>query len=63
MVGPIAKVLLAKEIKKMGYSKNNFPEDRLQELIEKFAKGVDKSRRRQFIDNLQDLIYEYRRKK
>lgn len=62
MVGPIAKVLLAKEIKKMGYSKSNFPEDQLQELIEKLTKGVDKSRRQQFIDNLQDLIYEYRRK-
>jgi len=63
MVGPIAKVLLTKEIKKMGYSKSNFPEDQLQELIKELTKGVDKSRRQQFIDNLHDLIYDFRRKK
>ncbi len=63
MVGPIAKVLLTKEIKKMGYSKSHFPEDQLQELIKKLTLGVDKSRRQQFIDNLQDLIYDFRRKK
>lgn len=60
MVGPIAKVLLSRELKKMGYSVGNYPEDRLRQLTEKLASKVDASRRQKFIDNVQDLIYDSR---
>ena len=61
MVGPIAKVLLSKEVKKMGYSIGNYPEDRIRKLIENLSTRVDESRRQQFIDKTQDLIYDSRR--
>jgi len=61
MVGPIAKVLLSKELKKMGYSIGNYPEDRIRKLIENLSTRVDESRRQQFIDKTQDLIYDSRR--
>jgi serine/threonine protein kinase len=63
MIGPIAKVVLSKECKKMGYSRGNFPGDELLELVKMLTQRVEESRREQFSDNVQDIIYEFRSKK
>ena len=63
VIGPIAKVVLSKEMKKLGYSKNNFPDEEVSALIKKLSERMDASKRQEFTDNVQDVIYEYRRKK
>jgi serine/threonine protein kinase len=62
LIGPIAKVVLSRECKKMGYSRGNFPGDRLLELVGQLGKQIDESRREQFGDNVQDIIYKSRGK-
>lgn len=62
IIGPIAKVVLSKECKKMGYSRGNFPEDQLLELVQQLTRQIDKSKREQFSDNVQDIIYKFRGK-
>ena len=63
VIGPIAKVVLSKAIKKLGYSSDNFPDKKVSALIKALSERVDASKRQRFIDNVQDVIYEYRRKK
>lgn len=62
IVGPIAKVLMAREIKKMGFSSSVFPEDRLSDLAKILTQRIDADRRRDFVDAVQDVIYEHRSK-
>jgi hypothetical protein len=62
IIGPIARVILSKECKKMGYSRGNFPEDLLLELVEQLTQRIDETKREQFSDNAQDVIYEFRSK-
>jgi hypothetical protein len=63
MIGPIAKVVLAKECKRMGYSRGNFPDDQLLSLIQQLKEHVEESKQEQFNDKVQDTIYDFRRKK
>ncbi len=38
--GPIAKYVLKAEIRRMGYSRNNFPKDKLPELARRVIKAA-----------------------
>jgi hypothetical protein len=62
MIGPIAKVVLSKECKRMGYSKSNFPDNQLSLLIQKLAEHVEESKQERFNDNVQNTIYDSRSK-
>jgi len=62
-IGPIAKVVISKECKKIGYLKNNFPADRLPDLIKQLPVLVDEGRREQFNNVLQEIIYDFRSQK
>lgn len=62
-IGPIAKVVISKEAKKIGFSKKRFPMDKANTLIENLAHKVSESKREAFKEKVQDLIYEYRSKK
>jgi hypothetical protein len=62
MIGPIAKVVLAKECKRMGYSRGNFPDHQLLSLIRQLKEHVEESKQEQFNDKVQDTIYDFRRK-
>jgi hypothetical protein len=62
MIGPIAKVVLAKECKRMGYSRGNFPDDQLSLLIQQLAEHVEESKQERFNDKVQDTIYDFRSK-
>lgn len=59
-IGPIAKVVLSKECKKMGYSRGKFPDEKLLELLKHVATRVDESKQKSFLDNSQDIIYDFR---
>ncbi|MCP5050680.1 MAG: protein kinase [bacterium] len=61
-IGPIAKVVLSKECKKIGYSRGNFPEEKLMDLVKEISNRVDESKRQDFLDKIQDVIYEFRSK-
>jgi serine/threonine protein kinase len=63
LVGPIAKVVLSKQCKKMGYSRGRFPNEKLIDLVKTVAANVEESKQNEFIDNVQDIIYDYRSKK
>lgn len=63
MIGPIAKVVLAKECKRLGYSRGNFPNDQLSSLIRQLKEHVEESKQEQFNDKVQDTIYDFRSKK
>ncbi|UCH98327.1 MAG: protein kinase [Candidatus Aminicenantes bacterium] len=63
MIGPIAKVVLSKECKQLGYSRGNFPDDQMSSLIQKLTKHVEDSKQEQFNHRVQDTIYDYRSKK
>jgi hypothetical protein len=62
MIGPIAKVVLSKECKRMGYSRGNFPDDQLSSLIQQLMEHVEESKQEQFNDKVQDTIYDFRSK-
>jgi hypothetical protein len=61
MIGPIAKVVLAKECKRLGYSRGNFPDDQLLSLIKQLKEHVEESKQEQFNDKVQDTIFDFRR--
>jgi serine/threonine protein kinase len=61
-IGPIAKVVLSKDCKRMGYTRGKFPQDRLLELIKHLSQHVDESKQQLFSDNVQDIIYDFRSK-
>lgn len=61
IIGPIAKVVLAKECKRLGYSRGNFPDDQLLSLVKQLKEHVEESKQEQFNDNAQDTIYDFRR--
>jgi hypothetical protein len=63
MIGPIAKVVLTKECKRLGYSRASFPDDKLSPLIKQLKEHVEESKQEQFNDKVQDTIYDFRRKK
>jgi serine/threonine protein kinase len=62
-IGPIAGIVLKKEIKKMGFSKDFFPSERVLELVEQLANQVEQAKRKEFFEKTQDQIFERRRKK
>jgi hypothetical protein len=62
IIGPIAKVVLSKECKRMGYSRGNFPDDQLSSLIQQLTEHVEESKQKQFNDKVQDTIYDFRSK-
>lgn len=59
-IGPIAKVILSKECKKFGYSRAQFPGEKLQDLVKSVATRVDQSKQKSFTDNAQDIIFEFK---
>jgi serine/threonine protein kinase/CheY-like chemotaxis protein len=63
MIGPIAKVVLTKECKRLGYSRGNFPDDQLLLLIQQLKEHVGEPKQEQFNDKAQDTIYDFRSKK
>ncbi len=62
MIGPIAKVVLTKECKRLGYSRGNFPDDKLSPLIKQLMEHVEESKQEQFNDKVQDTIFDFRSK-
>jgi serine/threonine protein kinase/CheY-like chemotaxis protein len=62
IIGPIAKVVLAKECKRLGYSRGKFPDDQLSSLIRQLKEHVEESKQEQFNDKVQDTIYDFRSK-
>ncbi len=60
MIGPIAKVVLSKECKHLGYSKGNFPDDQLSLLIQQLMGHVKESKQEQFTHKVQNTIYDFR---
>jgi serine/threonine protein kinase/DNA-binding NarL/FixJ family response regulator len=63
VIGPIAKVVLSKECKGLGYAKDNFPEDQLSTLIQRLSSQLEESKQEHFNNRGQDLIYDYRSNK
>jgi hypothetical protein len=63
IIGPIAKVVLSKESKRMGYKKDNFPEDKLSPLIREISHHLEESKQEGFNNRVQDLIFDYRSNK
>jgi hypothetical protein len=63
LIGPISKVVLSKECKKMGYSRSKFPDEKLLDLVKGAASRVDESKRQEFLDKVQDVIYDFRSNK
>jgi serine/threonine protein kinase/CheY-like chemotaxis protein len=62
MIGPIAKVVVSKECKHLGYSKGNFPDDQLSSLIQQLMSHVEESKKELFNHKVQDTIYDFRSK-
>ncbi|MCP4156376.1 MAG: hypothetical protein GY757_52170, partial [bacterium] len=62
-VGPIAKILLNKEIKKMGWTMEQFPEKALKVLVNNLKDKVEESKRDQFIEAVQELEYQYKQRR
>ncbi|MCP4216691.1 MAG: serine/threonine protein kinase [bacterium] len=62
-LGPIAKILLNKEIKKMGWTSDAFPRKELKHLVAHLKEKVDASSRDQFVEAVRDLEYEYRQRR
>jgi hypothetical protein len=63
MIGPIAKILVNKEIKAIGYSIDQFPHQQVSALVKRLASKLEPSKKEQFNENVQDLLYEERSKK
>lgn len=61
-IGPIAKVVLSKECKKMGYTRDRFPNSELMGLVKKVSDRIEESKRQGFVDAAQDVIYDFRSK-
>jgi serine/threonine protein kinase/ActR/RegA family two-component response regulator len=60
IIGPIAKILISKECKTLGYSRRNFPEDLLDKMIQNLSQKINEPDRQQLIENLQDTIFDFR---
>lgn len=63
MIGPIAKILINKEIKALGYSMAQFPHQQISALIKRLASKLEPSKKERFNEKVQDILYEERRKK
>lgn len=63
MIGPIAKILVKREIKAMGYSVDQFPHQQVSTLVKHLASKLDPAKKEQFNENVHDLLYEEGRKK
>lgn len=61
-IGPIAKVVLSKECKKMGYTRDRFPNGELLDLVKQVGGRIEESKQQRFIDAAQDVIYDFRSK-
>ncbi|MCP5104929.1 MAG: protein kinase [bacterium] len=57
-IGPIAKILISKETKAMGYSVGRFPHQQLDPLVKRLTAKIDPSKKEQFSEKVQDLLYE-----
>ncbi len=58
-IGPIAKVVLMRECKTLGYTKAQFPGDKLLELGKNVANLLDEAKRQQFRDKIQAMIDKF----
>ncbi len=57
-IGPIAKVVMSKTAKSMGYSARQFPQQELPGLVKNLAKKVLPDKKNEFTEQIQDLLYE-----
>ncbi len=55
-IGPIGKVILEREIKSSGYSKENFPFTRIPLLARKLAEKIGTGEREKFLEKIHRLI-------
>ena len=58
VIGPIAKMAIKQEAKKMGYSRKAFPENQAQALIDRLAARLDESKQDDFIRTGIKLLLE-----
>lgn len=57
-IGPIAKVIITKEIKTMGYHVDQFPHDELAALVNRLGEKAGPERKDKFIEAALDILYE-----
>ena len=56
-IGPIARVVLKREIKKMGFSYDSFPKGSIIPLIEKLTAQIKDDKREEILTKVEDLIF------
>ena len=55
-IGPIAEIAMKKEMKKMGYTPDTFPESKSESLIKRLAANLDESKGTKFSEASLDLL-------
>jgi len=63
IIGPIARLVMSREFKKMGYSRNQFPYSRIRDLVAGLKTAIDTDRQEQFDRKITALIDRFWEKK
>ncbi|MFC1851285.1 protein kinase [candidate division CSSED10-310 bacterium] len=58
-IGPVAKISIKKEVKKMGYSFQNFPEGKIPNLIDKLTQNLTQSKQEAFREKAMDMLFSF----
>jgi serine/threonine protein kinase/ActR/RegA family two-component response regulator len=58
-IGPIADLTIKKEAKRMGFSRKQFPKEKLHELLQRLSNPLDASKQQDFLDKANALVDQH----